>query len=101
MINYYILAEYNSNGTFDPTEINDNIEGLYEGLEYGDVDEGSYQIWEYPSGKIYKIEPDRELPVNENHYITPYSNKGIVWLPKLIEIGLDVDKVSKAYDTLR
>jgi len=91
------IFAYRYNGEYTPEEIVDNPEDQYAGLEYDDVKKGEYQLWEYPSGKIFNIDPDRQLTSGQNQYSTPYSSSGTVWLPKLVETGLDKEKVSKAY----
>jgi len=64
-------------------------------LEYGDVAAHNYQIWEYPSGKIYNIESDREL--SHDDYSTPHEQK---WLPTLVEVDVDRLKVKTAFEKL-
>lgn len=71
-----------------------------DGFEYADVARGEYQVWEYPSGKIYDVVPDRRLDEDANQYSTPYTSQGTVWLPVLNEVGVDVAKVSEAYSQL-
>lgn len=93
---YYMLAERASGEQYWPDGVDQTLEAIYDSLEYGDVYEGYYQIWEYPSGKIYKIEPDRT--VEDKDYYTPPSIE--LWKPMLTEIGEDKKKVTKAYEKL-
>ncbi|HSX29731.1 MAG TPA: hypothetical protein VLE73_04190 [Candidatus Saccharimonadales bacterium] len=97
---FWVFA-YRHEGEYVPEEIVGAPEDRFANLEYGDVKEGSYQLWEYPSGKIFNIAPDRELGKDEDYYATPYNNKGSVWLPKLVEVGVDQDRVAKAYSGLK
>lgn len=92
----YIFAEKNDEGNFDANEISDSISSLLENLEYGDVAANQFQVWEYPSGKIYNIVSDRELPYDD--YSTPSQQR---WLPKLSEMGSDLIKVESAFMELR
>ncbi|HYH75178.1 MAG TPA: hypothetical protein VD735_04430 [Candidatus Saccharimonadales bacterium] len=81
-------------------EVIDSPEHRLANLEYADVKKNEYQLWEYPSGKIFSIQPDRGLDPNENQYATPYGASGTVWQPRLVEIGIETDKVEQAYRDL-
>lgn len=95
----YILAARVADGTFKPQEIAQTKEGLCSSLEYGDVREHEYQLWEYPSGRMMWIESDRK--VDEKHYYaTPYGKDQEVWLPILKDIGVNEAGVRKAYEQL-
>jgi hypothetical protein len=95
----YILAERVADGTFKPQEVAQTQEDLYSSLEYGDVREHEYQLWEYPSGRMMWIEPDRK--VDERHYYaTPYGKDREIWLPILKDIGINEAGVSEAYEQL-
>jgi len=96
----YILTEKNDL-SYDPVGISEQLDRLTDGLEYYDVAHGSYQIWEYPKGKIYDVRPDRRLSPDENQFTTPYTTKGTIWLPELVEVATDTEKVSEAYKTLQ
>jgi hypothetical protein len=99
-MNKILIFAYKYKGEFYPEYIVDDLDMLFSDLEYGDVFEGNYQIWEYPSGKINKIESDRKVD-DKNYYSTPYTDKGTIWLPKLSLIRTDKDKVADAYDKLK
>lgn len=94
----YLLAEKNSSKhTFDPTELllsQKDLDKQLWSLEYGDIAGGIFQVWEYPSGKIYNVVSDRELKGDKykDYYGTP--DPGI-WQPKLVYIRTDKDLVSK------
>lgn len=92
------IFAYKHNGEYVPDDIVGTPEESYANLEYGDVNDGLYQLWEYPSGKIYGIEPDRELKESDNYYAT--TNDGTKWAPKLVERGIDKDKVTKTYKAM-
>ena len=94
------ILSYKYNGEYVAETIYPDQEDAIDGLEYFDVANGEYQIWEYPSGKIYSVKSDRELGPDENVYSTSHTNKGTVWLPVLDEIGIDSDKVKQAYESL-
>lgn len=94
----WIFASRQGN-EFVPGEVISDLETFYAGLEYGDVIRGEYQLWEYPKGRIFDIVSDRELE-DDNDYATPYGHKGIVWLPRLVQIGENKDKVAQAYASL-
>lgn len=69
-----------------------NLDHL-DNLEYIDVRNSEYQLWHWPSGDIYKISSDREVKPKDE-YATPYGDKGIIWLPILIKVGSDKEKVA-------
>jgi hypothetical protein len=83
-------------GKYKPYELSDNLDDIYSTYEYGDVAEGEYQIWEYPSGKIFQIKPDRE--VEDKYYYS--SPDKIIWWPVLHLLELDVERVTEAYRKL-
>lgn len=91
-VTLYIIADKRSNEQFAPDEISKNLEDLYSTLEYGDVLEGECQIWEYPSGKIFDMRPDREVPKSK-YYSTPAENS---WMPELTLVSTDTQKVEEA-----
>jgi hypothetical protein len=95
----FILAARAADGTFIPQEISHTKEDLWVSLEYGDVREHEYQLWEYPSGRIMWIDPDRKVD-EKDYYTTPYSKNGAIWLPKLNEIGINEAGVREAYEGL-
>ena len=77
-----------------PEYIIDDLEESLQVIEYYQVEDGdNYQIWEYPSGKIYKIEPDRK--VEDKDAASP---PGKLWMPKLTLLETDKGKVKKAYE---
>jgi hypothetical protein len=91
-----IFASLSTDDKYSPEEIVDDLERFYDGLEYGDVLDGEYQIWEYPSGQIFQLEPDREVP-DKDYYAAPHSKDGVVWLPRLTPIRTDKERVAEAY----
>jgi hypothetical protein len=94
MKNYILAEEYD--GQFRPTELNDDLDNILNNLEYGDVYEGNYQLWEFPSGAMSRIEPDRKVS-DKYYYSTPSKD---IWLPILIELAPDKRKVNEAYRQL-
>lgn len=100
MSKIYILAEKSGGEAYQPHELVANLEDFYANLEYGDVKEGEFQLWEHPTGKIFQIEADRDVE-KKNYYATPYGANGTIWLPKLVEVSVDEDKVSKALSSLQ
>lgn len=99
MTNKVLLFAYEYKGEFYAETIIDDLESRLSGLEYGDVYEGEYQIWEYPSGKIFKIVPDRKVD-DKDYCSVPYTTKGTLWLPKLTLLKTNKDKVEEAYKRL-
>ena len=91
-----LLFSYKYKDEYHPEHIIQDLESEFDRLEYGDVLEGEFQVWEYPSGKIYKIEPDRKVP-DDKYYSSRSSS---LWSPKLTEIEVDKRKVSEAYEQL-
>lgn len=89
-----ISATKRPGGLFTEEELIKNIDEYFETLEYADVDE--CQIWEYPSGKIYAIQPDREVSQGDI-YEVPHKD---LWLPKLDHIDTNKEKVEGAYSRL-
>lgn len=96
MTNKVLLFAYEYKGEFYAETIIDDLESRLSGLEYGDVYEGEYQIWEYPSGKIFNIEPDRKVD-DKYYYYVPYNTSGTIWLPKLTLLKTDKERVQEAY----
>ena len=96
-----IFASKDKEGVYRPEEIISDWEHFHSGFEYGDVKESEYQVWEYPSGKIFDIIPDREVNDEKEYYTTPYTTEGTMWLPKLEEAGIDTKKVTAAYIHLK
>lgn len=94
------IFAYRYENEYVPERLIDDWDEEVDGFEYADVVRGEYQVWEYPSGKIYDVVPDRQLGDNEHQYSTPFTSKGIVWLPILKEAGIDTGKVSEAYAQL-
>jgi hypothetical protein len=86
-------------GTYYAEKIIEDIERFYDGLEYGDVSKGEYQIWEYPSGRIFRIDPDREVD-EKNYYSVRYTTKGTIWLPKLRLVKTDKQRVEEIFSFL-
>lgn len=87
---------HSKDGVYYAEEIVNDLDKFYDGLEYGDVFEGEYQLWEYPSGKIFKLTIDREV-VDKYYYTPPHVD---LWLPKLILLRTDKNKVEEAYKLL-
>ncbi|HEU4913809.1 MAG TPA: hypothetical protein VFT16_00175 [Candidatus Saccharimonadales bacterium] len=88
----YILAEKTTKD-FKPTEYGSDLYKLCSSLEYGDVLEGEVQIWEYPSGIISTVKPDREVG-QKDYYSIPDKDR---WLPVLERLDEDKKRVSSAY----
>lgn len=99
MKNKILLFAYKTNGDFFAERIIDDLDSALSRLEYGDVLEGEYQIWEYPSGKLFNITPDKEVE-EKDYYSTPNTNTGVKWLPKLMISSTDKNKVAEAYKRL-
>ncbi len=100
MKSIYILADKTKQGDYYGSEIVDKgLERYMESFEYGDIAEHEVQIWEYPAGKIYDVVPDRKVS-NADYYTTPYTSRGTMWLPKLVEIATDKNRVAEAYERL-
>ena len=92
-----LFACKNDDGSYSAEHImKDGTQDDLSGLEYGDVAENEYQIWEYPSGKMYDIKSDRPV-ASDNYYAGPYSTRGIVWLPILVYVKTDPEYVNKEY----
>lgn len=89
-----IFATKRVNEDFVPDEIIKDF-SILDTVEYADTPE--CQIWEYPSGKIFNIVPDREVE-EKDLYSVPSQDK---WLPTLAYDHMDVDKVSRAFMHLR
>lgn len=67
----YILLEKAGS---KPLEMGENLETLCEKLEYGDVKEGEYEVWLYPSGEVHTLEVDRKVD-NRYFYLYPIQRK--------------------------
>lgn len=84
---------------FYPEHIIKDLQREFDNLEYGDVAEGRYQVWQYPEGVIFDIVPDRELS-NDLYYSTPFASLGEIWKPLLWQTKIDKDLVDNAYRSL-
>lgn len=92
----YIQADKLKDGSFYATEVFNNLEDHSNHWEYGDVHDGEYQIWEYPSGKIFSVRVDREV-IESQHWSLPHPER---WQPILELIETDSKRVRSAYDRL-
>lgn len=95
------IFAYKSGNGYVAESVDINWEETLSSLEYQDVKDGEYQLWEYPSGKIFSIVPDRELDEDQNQYSTPYTTKGTIWLPILVEADRNKEKVAAAYQAFK
>jgi hypothetical protein len=89
-----LFASKRRDGSFKAEEIVTDLDRLFSTLEYGDVYEGECQIWEYPSGKIFSLVVDKEMPEQE-YYSTPGE-----WHPKLLEITVNRELVARSHQEL-
>ncbi|QQS69727.1 hypothetical protein IPP75_01120 [Candidatus Saccharibacteria bacterium] len=95
----YIHAERGDNNVFSPESIiGEKTEAYFNSLEYGDVHSQLFQVWEYPSGRIFLVVPDRVLKPDD--YSTPYSTKAVVWQPKLQYVKTDRKLVREKFKVL-
>lgn len=95
----YILATKDKNGMYRPEEIIGDLNDYLSGVEYGDAKEGEIQLWEYPSGKIFIVQPDRNIE-GTDYYATPYRNGEMVWRPELILAKENKEMVIEAFEKL-
>jgi hypothetical protein len=72
-----------------------SLDSLYS-LEYIDTKNNEYQLWHWPSGEIYKIEPDREVE-SKDIYALPNNKTGTTWLPRFTIINTDKEKVDLSF----
>ncbi len=91
----YILTEKGSTQEYCPVEISTDSNVLLEGLEYGDISEDTFQLWEYPSGKIFSVGTDRKV-AESLYYSTSKTKNGVNWLPTLSLLYEDEAKVRDA-----
>lgn len=96
MIDMTIILAEKRNDQYIPIELVRNIEDFLADLEYGDVAENKYQLWEYPSGQVQAIEVDRKVDQSQ-YYSVPNTSKGQVWVPKLVPLVVDKVKVTEAF----
>ena len=97
MKNKIQIFAYKYEGKFYPEHIIHNLDSEFSRLEYGDVYEGEYQIWEYPSGKMFQIESDRIVKDN-NYWSSPNAD---LWIPILKQIKVDKKIVNEALTLLK
>lgn len=97
----YIHAERvkDEGSRFRAYEYAQTLSDITEDYEYGDVRDKEFQIWEYPSGKMYDVVSDRELEGEryKDYYGLPQSS---VWLPKLKYTKTDKLLVQQEYERL-
>jgi len=53
------ISAYKYEGKYVPEGLIEDWNKEVDNFEYADVADGKYQVWEYPSGKIYDVRPDR------------------------------------------
>lgn len=92
----YIFADRVQNGEYNGSELSSSLDTALDGLEYGDVATKQFQVWEYPSGKIYDIVPDR-YSLSEDDYS---GSDPDIWLPKLEYARTDEKLVFQEYKRL-
>ena len=97
--NSHWIFAYSHNGTYVPETVYSSQEEAVSGLEYGDVAQSRYQLWHYPSGDIFTIQSNKEL--DAENYQTSHGKDGVIWLPVLVKIGNDIEKVAEAYHALK
>lgn len=85
-------------GQFYPNDIR-VLEDL-DNLEYVDVKEGEYQLWDPVTGDIYQIGIDREINQGKK-FSVQYDNHGVVWRPVILKIDNNKVKVNEAYNLLK
>jgi hypothetical protein len=92
------IFAYEHSGEFAPEELiatEEAKEEMLGNLEYIDVIDNKYQLWEHPSGKIYEIHSDREV-IGPDKYSVPRMRDRTVWLPVLVYSNTDEVKVKNA-----
>lgn len=89
-----LFFAYKYKEEFSPEHVIEDLKKDLSNLEYGDVHEENYQVWEYPSGLIFNIRPDREV-ASKDYYALPSSD---LWEPILIKDSLDKEKVKLAHE---
>ena len=92
----YIFADKIGQQSYSGSEVSDSKDELLKGIEYADVAGGMFQLWEYPSGEIYDIIPDR-YTLGEDDYTTPSHD---TWLPRLVFSCVDKELVASEYNRL-
>lgn len=94
----YIQADRVATGDYVATEASHDINNLLFNYEYGDVVAEEYQIWEYPSGRKYKVTADTFVDhIEEDDFSTPDSKK---WLPVIDYVSTDKVQVKAGYERL-
>lgn len=91
-----IFAYKESSGKYLPEHTVENIDEELWKLEYGDVANSEFQIWEHPSGKIFDVVSDRVVG-EKDYYGTPSHE---VWLPLLKYSHTDQETVNSGYERL-
>jgi hypothetical protein len=92
----YIFADRVQDGEYYGSELDSSLDTVLDGLEYGDVATKQFQVWEYPSGKIYDIVPDRYALSEDNYSVSDPD----VWLPKLEYRRTDEELIFREYKRL-
>ncbi|NHC13688.1 hypothetical protein [Motilibacter deserti] len=91
----YIRVERSRDGTY-AADLSTDLDALCEGMEYGDVCEGEYEVWVHPGGELCAVVPDRAV-AERDHWATPRAD---LWLPELRVVGSDPARVAEAYEQL-
>ncbi len=89
------IAAYLYHGAYRHEQIIFDINEYFSNMEYFDVINDEYQLWKYPSGEIYRLQPDQEV-FEKDKYSLPSAG----WTVIKIKIGQDKEKVQAAYDQI-
>lgn len=92
----YIFG-YIKDGEFVPESFFGSLPESTETLKYWASQEENYQVWEYPSGKIYSIKADKNLD-EKYASLMPGENS---WLPVFDLIKTDQEMVSNLYNEIK
>lgn len=83
-----------------PDEVIVSFDDIKWDFEYSDIAGRQFQVWKFPDGEVFDIEPDRTLPLDANQFATPYSKGKILWRPILRLVGNDTELVANGHAKL-
>lgn len=92
----YIFG-FSQGNKFVPESLFGSLQESTETLEYCDLQQENYEVWEYPSGKIYSIQADRDLG-EQSKPLMPGEDS---WLPIFKIKETDIELVSRLYEAIK
>lgn len=92
---YIFIVVYND--VFYPETLYGSLNECTDGIEYVDVVREDYQIWEYPSGKIFSVKSNKKLKGSDEFKVPGKDS----WQPVYKLLKTDEKLVSELYEKIK